>query len=244
MEDKKVKKEEIQEAEVITTIEDVKSPDSNIVSLEVKDETALTEHQKGAIGKLDDFNSVSEMLDFATVLVDSKIVPFSKPEQVVTVVLQAKELGLGAVTGLYNLYYIEGKPSLSIHCIGALLQRDGIAWKTLEDAVYIDKHGDVLKNREGHVDVRTTIRFYKMWNGIPIEEDVSFTWKDAIKAELDKKSNWSKYPKSMLYNRCYAIGARRVSPKSLMGIMEVTEMADVANMDYKLDSETGHLSVK
>jgi hypothetical protein len=224
------------EKEVKKTIE-VEAVVPEQQELVVKSEASLSKSDKQAIGKLDEFDSMNDMLDFAKVLVDSKMVPFGSAEQVVTVVLQAKELGIGAVTGLYNIYFIENKPTLSIHCMGALLEKAGIAWTLIEDGVFVSKSGEVIKTKEEGCDVRTTIRFFKSWKGVMLTQDTSFTWKDAIKAGLHEKQNWAKYPKPMLYNRCFAIGARRISPASLLGLMETTEMADVSNISYKVDDE-------
>lgn len=39
----------------------------------------------------------------------------------------------------------------------------------------------------------------------------------------------------MLWNRCYAIGARRVAPDALLGMYETSEWADAQNTYYKID---------
>jgi len=240
--EKKEEKVEIIEAEIeeVTEIEEVKE-------LIVKSEESLSPNNAVQVNSLSSFSNMEEMLSFSKVLVDSKLVPFQEPEQVATIVLQGKELGLNPVTSIFNIYYIEGKPSLSVHVIAGLLRRDGISFKTIEDSVLIDAEGSKCK-RENAVTRRTTVRFYyksKIGTGknasyITIEEDSSFTWADAVSAGLDKKNNWVKYPKPMLYSRAFSIGARRVAPNTLMGLMEVTEMADATNTSYSLD-ENGNL---
>jgi hypothetical protein len=234
MKEKQVKKETVIE------VEPIKQEDNEVKEtqyLDVKHERSLTPNNKEAINTLDSLNSMEEMMSFSKVLVDSKIVPFSTAEQVATVVLQGRELGLSPVTALYNIYFIENKPTLSVHSIAALLKTNGIAFKLIKDAVTIGE-GD-------SADLVTTIRFYynsTIGKGnhakiVTFEQDSTFTWRDAAAAGVTSKANWQKHPKAMLYSRAMSQGARRVAPDVLMGLMETTELADSNGVEYKLDSE-------
>lgn len=198
-------------------------------------EIIKSEVQTANIAKLDNFSSVSEMMAFAEVLITSKMIPatFRTPESVVATIAQGRELGLPAVTSLYNMYFISGKPTLSIHALLGLLRSRGIAWKTIEDFVPI-------QNKDGkNIDARTTIRFYRKEPHLNmiIEEDYSYTWREAGEAGLTDKQTWKNYKKTLLWNRCAAFGARRIAPDVLTGIYETTEMLDAQNSDYKLDNE-------
>ena len=191
-----------------------------------------------AIAKLDNFANMPEMMAYASVLLASKLLPTSMktPEAVVTVVLAGKELGMPAIASINNIVPIQGRPTLGIHAIGALLRRAGGASQTLEDFVPVmgpdgtDTAGKV-------VDYRTTIRFYRPYRDKVLEEDASFTWKEATKMGLTDKDNWKRMPKVMLYSRCFALGARRCAPDAMLGMYETGEWADVTNQKYKVDSE-------
>ena len=122
--------------------------------------------------KLDDFKSVDEMMKFAKHLIDSKLLPIAvnTPEKVVTMIQLGKELGVGSVSALTNIHVIDGRPTLGVHLIGALIRKAGIKYSLIEDFKSItDKDGKSTGNR------KTTIRFYEKWNGKVIETDFSFT---------------------------------------------------------------------
>lgn len=183
--------------------------------------------------KLDSFSNVEEMMKFASVLISSKLVPsaFNTPEKVVAAVVAGKELGMGAMTSLMNLPVIAGRATLSVHAIGGLLRKGGIAVQTTQDF-------QPMKDKEGkNVDVVTTIAFFRMFNGREIEEKVSFKWSDATKMGLTTKDTWKSMPAIMLWNRCFAIGARRVAPDYLLGMYETAEWADVHNVPYQVNEE-------
>lgn len=199
-----------------------------------------SETQEKAVAKLDQFNNTQEIYAFAKVLCESKLVPasFNTPEKVVLAIAQGKELGLPAVTSIYNMYFISGKPSLGIHAILALLTKNKIAYETLEDYIPIDDEGNVVTKAEA-TDVRTTILFYRKneYLDVVIKEKISFTWSDAIKAGLHEKDNWTKYRKIMMWNRCAVFGARRIAPDVLLGVMETSEAGDTFGKKYNIDDQ-------
>jgi len=184
------------------------------------------------VAKFNDFNDIGDMMGFAETLIKSKMLPpaYNTPEKVVAAVTQGKELGFDPMTSLSNLHVIQGKPTLSVHAIAALLARAGIVWKIVKDCESIEKDGKV-------VDKITTIRFLKKWHGETIENDISFTWKEAQAQGLTVKDNWKRMPQIMLRNRALAIGARFVAPDALLGIYETTEMAEVMKVEHTVDAE-------
>jgi len=194
------------------------------------------------VAKFDNFSNVGEMLDFAKVLIDSKLVPdnLSKPEQVVAIITQGKELGFSAMTALNNMHNIQGKATLGIHAIAALIRQSGIKYELTEDYVWIreDGTGDKYKKKDiKYVDIRTTITFYEKWQDKTLTTPFIFTWNEATKMELTKKSNWKKMPSVMLRNRCLALGARFVAPEAILGVYEAAEWADAKGSDILLDAE-------
>jgi hypothetical protein len=198
----------------------------------------LTLQQSKLINSSDPFKSMTDLMEFSGLLATGKITPFGTKEQIATIMLYGKELGLSPVSSLYNLYYIENKPCLSVHAHNALLTSKGIVSSTIEDGVNIDANGDPVPAKD-RVDVRTTIKFFRK-NPMfpePITELGSFTFVEAKKAGLTDKGNWKNFPRQMLWNRAYTIGARRIASDILLGCMEISEMADVVGMDYELTPE-------
>lgn len=191
---------------------------------------------KQEIVKLDNFSNVNEMLQFAKLLVDSKMLPgmYNTPEKVVATVSQGRELGLSALTSIFNMHYISGKPCLSVHATNALLKSKGIMHQTIYDFAPCNKDGEIVKAEEA-TDAITTIEFMRMWNGTMIKEKCSYRWSDAKTAGLAEKDTWKLYKKVQLWNRCFVTGARRFASDVLLGVMEISEMADVANITYTLD---------
>jgi hypothetical protein len=190
-----------------------------------------------AIAKLDNFTNMGDVLGYAETLLQSKLLPTSikTPEAVAAIILSGKELGLGAMAALNNIVVIQQRPTLGVHAIGALLRKAGADSQTLEDFVPVmGLEGDT---KDKVVDYRTTIRFFRRSNGRELQEDVSFTWKEATKMELTAKPTWTKMPKIMLWSRCFAIGARRIAPDALLGIYETAEAADFSGQNYRVDEE-------
>lgn len=189
------------------------------------------------MSKLDGFNTAQEIMGTVEILMRSKALPqgIKNAEQATMIVMQGKELGFKAVTSLNNIFVIQGRVVLSIHAINALLKTKGIAHKTIEEFAPIE--GD-----DGNY--RTTIRFYRKYPELSrpnepfvLEEDVSYTWREATRAGLTQKQTWTQYPRVQLWNRCFAFGARRVGADVLQGTSELSEMLDVSGTNYKINSE-------
>lgn len=193
------------------------------------------EHQ---ITKFDKFDSVDEMMKFAQKLIDGKLIPHSlkTPEAVVSVIVQGRELGFEAMTALSNIHNIQGKPALGIHAIGALLRRHGIKYELTEDYVYVLPDGSATKVKpEKFVNMRTTITFYERFGDKIISTPLSFHLSEAKNMGLLEKDNWKKMMRIMMRNRCLAIGARFVAPEAMMGMYEVSEMAEIQNQEIEVD---------
>lgn len=208
----------------------------------IQDEPATSKEL--ALSKFDNFTGMEEILAYSATLLQGKLLPTSlkTPESVASVILMGRELQLGPMTALSQLVPIQGRVTLSVHAIGMLLRRAGVAWKTVEDfqnvmGPQIDPATKQPTGQEVPVDKRTTIRFYRKWQGVMLEEDTSFSWRDAEKMELSTKDNWRKQASVMCWSRCFAKGARRVAPDALLGAMETSEWADVSNKPYKVDAE-------
>lgn len=213
------------------------------VKTEEKKEIKKAEKFKSTeLTKFDKFQNVEEMLNLAKILIKSRLVPTSlkQPEQIVAVVLQGKELGFDAITSINNIHNIQGRATLGVHAIAALLKNSGITYKLIEDGVYVRDTGDTDRVKMPEVvykDRRTTIRFYEEFHGKIIENDISFTIKEAQAQELLEKSNWKKMQLIMLRARTLAIGARFVAPHALLGMYETSEAADFSKTNVLLNED-------
>lgn len=179
--------------------------------------------------------SLEQFKEIAKNVLDSKLAPrgVDTVEKVIVILETGKELGFTPMISLNNIHVIEGRPTLGIHMVAALLKKVGVDYNTLEDYAPVVK---LIEGVEKVVDYRTTIMFYRKGaTGRIIEEKVSFTFKEAVQAGLATKTNWKSYPKAMTWNRCLVLGARRVAPDAILGMYEMSEIADVFDVPYTVE---------
>lgn len=212
---------------------------------DVKQEVAVKD---ATAAKFKGFTTMEEMLNFADHMIKSKLVPSSlkEPEKVVAIVLQGQEIGLGPATSLNTIHNIQGRVTLSVHAILALLKKRGIAYTLTEDMYCIRDDGTVDPVRIKDVvytDYRTTVTFYEKWNNTVIEHPFSFYWSEAVKQDLHTKDNWRRMPKIMMRTRALALGARLVAPDALLGLYETTEVADFTNTSVDITEDGGYATI-
>lgn len=200
----------------------------------MKSEQELAVVNTNEVIKFNDFNNVAEMMSYAQTLIDSKLVAFRKPEEVVLVANLGKALGVSFEVAALNMFSIQGKPTLSVHLQTALARKAGIDWELVKDAEKVlDENGKAI-------DIITTIRFFRhnpTLNRV-ITNEMSYRWSDAVAAGLSKKENWITKAKQMLRARCLADGIRFVGSDVLMGVFyETGEMLDVSGKTYDIDDE-------
>lgn len=192
--------------------------------------------------KLSGFNTVGDALSFAKLLIDSKLIPstLKTPDAVVAVILQGRELGFGPITSVNNINNIQGKPTLGVHAIAAKLAQAGLTYQLIKD--YEPETKTDAEGKETIVDRVTTFRFFRMWNGRVIENDVSYRWSEATKAGYTTKDNWLKMPRIMMRTRALTVGARLVAPEAILGLYETSELADAKDVNYSV-TEEGEVTV-
>lgn len=162
------------------------------------------------------------------ILIKSAALPahIKNTEMAYTVAKMGRELGFDVMQAFHYIVPIQGRLSLSAKAIGALLRKGGIAYQTLEDALYVYPDGKTsdlsILGDQKPVNRRTTIKFVR--NGM--EEICSFTWVDAEKQGLTNKDNWKRMPKEMLWARCLSKGANRVGSDLLLGLYSTDELLD------------------
>lgn len=209
-------------------------------------------NERRELAKLDKFESIQDMMGLAQTLIESKLIPgsFDSPEKVVTVIQKGREIGLPPVSALENIYYIQGRATSSINVLMALAQNAGVGFKTVKNFEPVmgpvtDTNGAPVMNEDGSikqkaVDYVTTIRVFRKHeklDGMIIENDVEFFYTEAQSMGLLSKDNWKKQLKNMMWTRCMSRAARRHAADALLGMYEVTEIADSSNVKYTMDED-------
>lgn len=213
----------------------------------------------------EDFKSLDDMLSFGEKICKSELSPLKRKEDVVAALLMGKELGMGVMTSINNIYPINGKASSGIHIIAAQLLKAGISYKIIADYepvfaiaikgavdgegkqtyVTVKKEPYSYKLEDGEsrgktvIDMVTIIKFnrvLKQPDGSFIPmEIVSKFYKSDIPESLAKKDNWKNYENVMMYSRCFTNGAKRIGDDVILGLYETSELADANNIPYKVE---------
>ena len=181
-------------------------------------------------------DSLKAMLEEAQTYIDSGLLPTHiKTAATAVIIMQyGRELNIGPVQALSNIYVVSGRPSLSGNLLSALVRNGGVEWQTVKD------FEPVLDANGQKVDYITSIKFIR--NGI--EEIVPYTWSEAKQAQLTTKDNWQKYPRNMLYWRCFSMGARRIAADLCMGMYLASEMSDVTHgAPVIVDTDDGNITI-
>lgn len=155
------------------------------------------------------FQSISEIMQFASFVSNSELVPKQlrgRPESVALVMLQALELQIPPITALHEIYVTNGVPTVKPKIYQALILRSG-----------------VLKDFEID-ETDTYCEIYASRNDSSLSFRTRYTLEDAKQAGLLDKQNWRQMPKIMLYWRCLAKIARVVFPDVIGGLYTIEEI--------------------
>lgn len=78
------------------------------------------------------------------------------------------------------------------------------------------------------------VRYKKIFNEIvKITCKSSFSYSEAVTANMFEKDTYKKYPKVMISHRAFMYGARDIASDVLMGVMETTELKQVNNINIE-----------
>ena len=184
--------------------------------------TGMTVHQMptSALAKTDPTRAfeprdIDEGFRLASMLVQSGLLPrgIQRPEAAFAIIAAGRELGLTAMQSLRSIHIIEGKPTLSADLVAALCKSRPEICKYFRLVESTDK----------------VARYETLRIGEPAVTAMSFTWEDAVRAQVTGKDNWKKYPAAMLRARCITALARAVYPDLAMGVYDPDEViADAA----------------
>lgn len=166
-------------------------------------------------------------LAIAERIANTTFVPASyrgRPADVLAAILFGREIGLGPMTALRDVYMIDGRPALAAHRQLAALRKGGV--KILESEA---------------TATRAYIRAQRSNTGEVMA--VEFTYEEAEKVDNGKlvdKKNWRSYPADMLWARCVGRLTRRLGPDLLGGLPPYVaeEVADFSGWGVEYD-DTG-----
>lgn len=150
-------------------------------------------------------NDLQEVMTFAQVAVRSGTFGLKNIEEAAFRILYGRELGMSVFQSIMGIDIIQGRPGLKAGTVASLIQRSG-------RYEYRVTEWDHLK---------CVIEFY---DGGQVLGKSTFTIEDAKRAGVFKDgSNWSKYPKAMLFARAITQGARAYCPSIFFGPIYATE---------------------
>ena len=137
------------------------------------------------------------MYQLAEMFIKSKAIPpsYNTPEKVIVGIQRAKELGMSPLAGLADLSMINGIPSPSVHLLVAKARQAGIRFTIVRDAEKVfepvlDANGEpVMEDGKPKMkaDIVTTVRVSEFVNGRWFDNEISYSWSDAVKAGLSTK---------------------------------------------------------
>jgi hypothetical protein len=129
----------------------------------------------------------------------------NKPEAVLAVFLTGRELGIGPMQSLRDIYPVNGRPALMATLMVNRVRGLGHRFKTVKST-----------------DQEAVVQIHRGDQPEP-EPELRFTLADAKRAELIGKENWRKYPTAMLWSRAAAAACRRDAPEALGGAVYTPE---------------------
>lgn len=131
-----------------------------------------------------------------------------------------RDLGLSATAALTGIHIVEGKPEISANIQAQMVR------------TYVGPEGERYDfKRLEHTNEKCRIEFFRRrlgeeWESLGVEE---YTIEDAERAELTsptrngKPSNYTKFPRNMLFARCMSNGTAFLCPEVTDGIRVYSE---------------------
>lgn len=118
--------------------------------------------------------------------------------QAVVKILAGAELGFGPFASMQGVNIIQNRPAIAANLIAAGIKRSG-------------KYDYCVVT---HTTQECSIDFYQ--DGQKVGNS-TYTWQEAINAQLTTKDNWKKYPKNMLFARAISNGQKWYCPDAFGG---------------------------
>jgi hypothetical protein len=172
--------------------------------------------------------SFSEAVEFSAHIAGTSFVPShfkGKPEEILAAIQYGAEVGLGPMAALNGLAVIQGKVTMYASTMRALVEASGLMEKC--SVTYTDSPpcSTVVVRRTGREDAT-----------------FSFSYDDAMRANLATRDMYKKYPERMYTARAISFALRDEFADVLRGILAAEEMDDtgvVVNEDEDFSSING-----
>lgn len=154
------------------------------------------------------------VMELAAVVAGSRDFPDCRtPEKAAVRILAGREMGVGPINSVIGIRVQNGRVSMDATLMAGAIKRSGrYDYRVTE-----------------HTNEACSLEFSE--NGQKVG-DSAFTWEDAKKANLDKKSTWKEYPRNMLFARALSNGARWFCPGIFGGAIYTHE-----ELGYAVDDE-------
>ena len=200
----------------------------------------------GELTTWNDFEAVSEKLlgsGFCPDYIDT-------PATMASILMLGKELNMSPMSALQNIINVQGKLSLTSAGMIALLRNHNMRLKIIDDFVPVLQEGPVDPEDPSkgttmyHVDSKTTIELWEMWNGEIIKNPITVTWSELVNAATEGgtknlPNTYRKYAKHMAYARCVSRLIRSVAADVLAGSNYTTiEIGMDENVDMQVINST------
>lgn len=153
-------------------------------------------------------NSYIALKEQCESLVKSGFLPPSikTPEQALAVAMKGSEVGFAPMQSFAQVNIIGGKPALSAEGMNYLIRKNFPKAKIL----ILERTNLICK-----------IKVKRDAEDFPTE--FSFSMEDAKLAQLLANPSWQKYPRAMLFARCFSEMARTIFPDAIGGISYTPE---------------------
>lgn len=174
------------------------------------------------------------MLAIAEKIASTQMVPVAyrgKPDDVLAAILTGREMGLGPMQSLRDIYVVDGKPSLSANLLLARLREGGVV--ILESKCDND-HAWIRARRRDTGEIAEVEWTYAE------AEQITYRKKGGATGKLVEKDNWRNYRPDMLWARAVGRLARRLGPDLIGAAMPYTS-EEV--QDWDLDEQTTRESI-
>lgn len=169
------------------------------------------------------------MLTIAARIASTQMVPTAyrgKPDDVLAAILTGREMGLGPMQSLRDIYVVDGKPSLSANLLLARLREGGVV---ILESECDNERAWCRARRRDTGEVANVEWTYEE------AEKITYRKKGGATGRLVEKDNWVNYRPDMLWARMVGRLARRLGPDLIGAAMPYTS-EEVQDWDSAADA--------
>lgn len=195
-------------------IEAARAADRQEVLMSAPAPTALVSYQAPSVPTLPDASEWGTIVQMSRVLAASSLMPphIKTPEAAAAIILQGRELGIGAMQALRTINLIKGRLTLAADLMAALIYA---------------RCGDRALQVVERSAERCVIDYQRPGWSAPAR--MVWTIEMARRAKLTAGDNWQHYPEAMLYARCVSAIGHTAFQDVIMGLYTPDEAEEIAD---------------